>query len=366
MKSMLVAYDYPPMGGGIARALSEIARPEALGPVVVHTGPAGASRDRLGTLNGVVAWVRDAHRVARAHDIEFTWAGNLKPAGYVARWLRVRRGTPYGIVVYGHDLLKLRRQMASSRRKRLIARSLLGQASVLVGISDWTTTRCRELLHDLGLPGHASRLLTVPLGADPVTFSPEGTRADLGAGRWLVTVARLVPHKGIDRAIEALSLLGPEHADVHYAVVGDGPDLTRLTKLAARHGVASRVRFLTDVPDAALPTYYRAATLYLGLSRTQGDEAEGFGLSLAEAQACGVPVLASDAGGMRDAMRDGRTGWLVPADDPDAIATMMRAVLGSPGRIREAGLEGRRLVERELNWQRVGAALRRAQEQAGR
>jgi phosphatidylinositol alpha-1,6-mannosyltransferase len=365
VKTLLVAFDYPPMGGGIARALSELARPEALDPDLVHTGPAGWSRDRLKTLGGTIAWSREVERLAAAQRIEFTWAGNLKPAGYVARWLQLRRKVPYGIILYGHDLLRLRVQARRSVRKRLTAKALLQGAEVLVGISGWTADLCRTVLHEVGLRSHASRVLTVPLGADPERFTPAGPRAPLGPGRWLLTVARLVPHKGIDTALEALAQLGPGFDDVRYAIVGDGPDTERLSRIVRERGLGARVRFVHGVPDSELPSYYRTATLYLGLSRAQGDEAEGFGLSLVEAQACSVPVLGARSGGIADAMRDGETGWLVPADDPTATAVQLRQLLAAPEAMRTAGQAGRQLVERELNWRRVGQALKSAQLRRG-
>ncbi|HWA15320.1 MAG TPA: glycosyltransferase, partial [Gemmatimonadales bacterium] len=292
MRSLLVAYDFPPMGGGIARALGELAKPEHLGPVAVSRGVPGHPADRLKTLAGTIAWARHTERLAVRQQVEFTWAGNLKPAGYVARWLQVRRRIPYGVLLYGHDLLRVRVQARRSLRKRLAARTLLDHAAALVAISSWTGELCRTVLKEVGAAHRGDRVHLVPLGTDPDRFSPRGPVADVGPGRWLLTVARLVPHKGIDTAIEALAGLGPRFEDVGYLVAGEGPDRARLETLVRQRGLGGRVRFLGDVSDLELPAYHRSATLYLGLSREQGEEAEGFGLSLVEAQGCGVPVLA--------------------------------------------------------------------------
>jgi phosphatidylinositol alpha-1,6-mannosyltransferase len=358
MKSLLVAYDFPPMGGGIARALGELAKPEVLGPVAVSSGVRGLPPERLKTLAGTIAWARAAERVAVAQGIDFTWAGNLKPAGYVARWLRYRRGIPYGLLLYGHDLLRVRVQARRSLRKRLAARALLDGASALVGISGWTGDLCRAVLKEVGAARDSDRLHVIPLGTDPERFTPTGPIADVGPGRWLLTVARLVPHKGVDLAIEALARLGARYEDVGYLVVGEGPDRARLEALARERGVAGRVHFLSAVPDEQLARYYRAATLYLGLSREQGEEAEGFGLSMVEAQGCGVPVLAGRSGGTADALRDGVTGWLVDAADVDALVPRLQALLDATDQLGAAGAAGRHLVETRLNWSRVGRELR--------
>lgn len=263
--------------------------------------------------------------------------------------------------------MRVRAQSRRSVRKRLAARSLLQGADALVGISRWTAELCCSVLAEIGLRDHASRVHVIALGTDPARFAPNGARANLGPGRWLMTVARLVPHKGIDTAIDTLSQLGPGFEDVHYAVVGEGPDRERLSHLAEARGVGSRVRFISGVSDAELPAHYRAATLYVGLSRAQGEEAEGFGLSLVESQGCGVPVLAARSGGMPDALRDQQTGWLVPPDDAAAAVTRLRHLLAAPAELQAAGRAGRQLVERELNWSRVGRDLRRVQaSRAGR
>lgn len=364
MRSLLVAYDFPPMGGGISRALGEIAKPEILGPIAVSSGVPGVAPDRLRSLAGTIAWSRAAERMVLQHQVEFTWAGNLKPAGYVARWLEYRRQVPYGILLYGHDLLRVRVQARRSLRKRLAARTLFDNAAALVAISGWTGDLCRSVLKEVGGARGSDRVHVIPLGTDPDRFSPRGPAAPIGPGRWLLTVARLVPHKGIDTAIDALARLGPRCEDVGYAVIGEGPDRARLESLAATRGVAGRVRFLDSITDADLPRWYRGATLYLGLSREQGDDAEGFGLSLVEAQGCGVPVLAGRSGGTADALRDGSTGWLVDANDSEAVATRLRSLLALPQLLRDAGVAGRQLVETRLNWQRVGQDLRSVMRQA--
>jgi phosphatidyl-myo-inositol dimannoside synthase len=216
----------------------------------------------------------------------------------------------------------------------------------------------------VGAARDSDRLHVIPLGTDPERFTPNGPVANVEPGRWLLTVARLVPHKGIDTAIEALTRLGTRYEDVGYLVVGDGPDRARLEALARERGVGGRVRFLPAVPDNQLAGYHRAATLYLGLSREQGEEAEGFGLSLVEAQGCGIPVLAGRSGGVADALRDGVTGWLVDAVDIDALVPRLQALLDVPDQLRAAGAAGRHLVETRLNWSRVGRELRSVMRQA--
>ena len=368
------------MGGGIARWMGQLAKRFSPGSLIVSTGqyPGDAESDRqlpapvdrfplparrLRTFPGTWRWSRRASSLAAAHGVEFTWCGNLKPAGYPARWIWQRRGVPYGVLLHGGDLLILRRQARRSQLKRRAARALLESASVLVGNSRWTAALCREVLTQLGLPADDQRVRTVPLGADPTVFRPgvsqESVRRRYGLGerRWLISVARLTPHKGIDTGIRVLAQLAPSYPDLGYAVIGAGEQLPALQELARALGVADKVRLLTDVPDADLPGLYNCAHIYLGLSRLLDERAEGFGISLVEASACGLPVLAGKDGGIPDAVTDGETGLLVNATSVEAVASALRMLLDDGALRARLGQAGRQAVERYYNWDRVTADL---------
>jgi phosphatidylinositol alpha-1,6-mannosyltransferase len=378
----MLTYDFPPMGGGIARMMGEVARRYPAGSLVVSTGacPDAASSDaaighpvcrvsvparRLRTVQGLASWTRGATALARSARPGFLWCGNFKPAGYPAYWIHRRIGTPYGVVLYGTELLLLQHRLARVGLKRTIARAILGRAVVTVAISRWTRDLCVEVLTELGLNRAASAVRVVPLGTDPAVFRPGletravRSRYHLGEGRWLLTVARLAAHKGIDTGLRVLAALRHEIPELRYAVVGWGVQKARLEALAESLGVSGRVRFLDQVPDSDLPALYNSAALYLGLSRTTELMAEGFGISLAEASACAVPVVAGSGGGTPDAVRHGETGLLVDADRPEPAIEAVRLLLGDNELARRLGQGGRRAVEQYYNWTRVSADLHR-------
>ncbi len=141
---------------------------------------------------------------------------------------------------------------------------------------------------------------------------------DLDAGPLLLTVARLVPWKGIDHLIRAVAAL----PDVRLLVAGDGPDEARLRALAAAEGAADRVWFLGRVPRDRMPLYFRAAdytALYSGY--------EGLSHVLLESLLAGTPVIASDKGGNPEVVWHGENGLLVPYPDTGALAETIRAAL---------------------------------------
>ena len=379
-RQLLATYDFPPLGGGISRMMGELAQRYPAGTLLVSTGShpgseavdaslpnrvdrIGVSSSRLRTVQGLLSWSHRASALAQSFRPRFVWCGNFKPAGYPALWLRRRERIPYGIFLYGSELLLLRSRVGSWR-KSVAAKAILRHASVLVTISAWTRQLCLDVLAELGWGPGEFDVRTVPLGTDPHRFQPgldtSGVRARYGLenGRWLLTVARLAAHKGVDTGLQVLSNLRRDHPDVRYAVVGSGIKLEQLQALARELGVADRVRFLTDVPDADLPALYNCAEIYLGLSRPAELLIEGFGISFSEAAACGIPSIGGQAGGIPDAVKDGETGILVDSTDPKAVSQTVRFLLEDRALARRMGRAGRRAVERYFNWDRVTADIR--------
>ncbi|HEU5154589.1 MAG TPA: glycosyltransferase, partial [Gemmatimonadales bacterium] len=344
-RTLLLAYDFPPMTGGIARCLSEIARHYPKDELLVSTGltangtrPEGrvdrvaVPSERLRTLGGLRRWTSRVLELSDRGTTRFVWAGNLKPAGYPALWLRAKKGIPYGVILYGLDLLLIERQVRRSPLKRAIARRLLGEASALVAISGWTRARAARLCDALGLAPQ-DHLHTVPLGADPERFQPgietEDLRRRLGLGdrRWVLTVTRLVEHKGVDTGIQVLERLAAEFPDLGYLIAGTGATRDALGAEVERKGLKDRVRFLGEISDEDLPALYCIASLYLGLSRELPLQVEGFGLSMVEASACGLPVVACRSGDIPDAVQDGVTGLLVEPGNVGVATEAVRQLL---------------------------------------
>ena len=379
---LLLTYDFPPIGGGIARWMAELAKRYPPGSLVVSTGQHPDSPDvdstfpnrvdrlplaarKLRTLRGLLFWSRRAAVLTRECGAEFIWCGNMKPAAYPAKWTTERLGTPFGVLLHGGDLLILQHQVHQSVLKRRTARALISSAAVLVANSRWTRERCLTLLSELELEAGDDLVQVVPLGADHVFFRPGvdtaavRERYGLLDGRWLLSVARLSRHKGVDTALRALAALAGRYPELRYAVVGSGEELEALEAEARQLGVGDRVRFLTEVPDRDLPALYNVAEVYLGVSRLMEQRVEGFGISIAEASACGVPVVAGRRGGIPVAVRDGEPGFLVEAARADAVAEAVGRLLDDRELRGRLGAAGRHAVETYYNWDRVAGDLAR-------
>ena len=178
-----------------------------------------------------------------------------------------------------------------------------------------------------------------------------------GADHLILWVGRMQPWKGLDTAIRALA----EISGAALAIAGDGEERASLERLASDLGLGARVRFLGPLPRAELPRLYGAADLLLATSFAS----ETFGIGPVEAQACGLPVVASRFGGFPEVVDEGRTGLLVPPRDPRALAAACAALLADPARHR-AMAEAAPGWAAQFAWpavaDRVEAAYRRALE----
>jgi phosphatidylinositol alpha-1,6-mannosyltransferase len=399
VKTLFLTQDYPPDTGGIARLYGELCRRFPPGGVEVSTvalprdrgvepggafegsGSAGSGPLRefaaasppvhrlpftfreARRLSSVARWTRWTGRRLAAGDVAVLQVGNIRPAGYVAAWLRGRTGVPYVIYVHGKDLWKEEGKTSRSAMSRRTARWVLGGAAALVANSRPTARFAEALLRSIGVDP-AGRVRVVHPGTDPVRFRPDSPgaaewRRELGleGRRVLLSVSRLMRRKGIDTALEALAELAPRYPDVAYVVGGEGPDRERLERLAGELGVAERVRFVGAVAEARLPGLYAAADLFVLPVREErsDDEVEGFGIVFCEAAATGVPVVAGASGGVADAVRDGETGLLVPPRDAGATAAAIARLLDDEPLRRRLGGGGRRAVEAYYHWDRAAA-----------
>ncbi|HEU4322483.1 MAG TPA: glycosyltransferase family 4 protein [Roseiflexaceae bacterium] len=140
----------------------------------------------------------------------------------------------------------------------------------------------------------------------------------------LLYVGRLQPWKGVETAVRALLRL-PE---AHLLIAGDGVDRPRLEALARELGVAGRTHFLGLVPREWLPAIFGAVDLLVATSFAS----ETFGIGLVEAQACGLPVVASRWGGFPEVVDEGRTGLLFPPRDDAALALAAASLLDNHAR----------------------------------
>lgn len=168
----------------------------------------------------------------------------------------------------------------------------------------------------------------------------------------LLTVGGLKTRKGQDMVIRALPSICFKHPEVMYVLVGDG-EKEYLERLAERMGVDRHVAIVGSRRGDDLVAYFQRADIYVHTPRVVNDLLfEGFGIVYLEASACRKPIVATDAGGVRDAILDGETGVIVPDGDVDAIGSAIDRLLSNPVECQRLGKNGYAWAA-EHDWARI-------------
>jgi len=242
--------------------------------------------------------------------------------------------------------------------------------------ADHVTTICEGLRSEVvgrGVP--AERVTVIANAVDTAAFefgrpADPGLRRKLGLGHATVVgfAGSFYAYEGLDLLIDAVARLAPSRRDVKVLLVGGGPQEAALRAQVAAQGIEERVLFTGRVPHAQVQRYYELIDV-LAYPRHRMRLTELVTpLKPLEAMAQGRVVVASDVGGHRELVEDGKTGFLFPAGDAAALAATIERVLASRERWGEVLHNARRFVESERTWARsvaryadvYGAVLRDA------
>lgn len=239
--------------------------------------------------------------------------------------------------------------------------SVLSSIDGFFPVSNYTGS----LLTDLGVD--QNRVFVVQNGTDierfRLTAAQQATlpswriQKRLGQGPLLLTAARLVHRKGIDIVLRALPQIALEIPNVHYAVIGSGPERANLEHLAQELGLRERVTFLGRLDEAEVVKAYNACDAFVMPARFEHPSVEGFGLVFREANSCGKPVVGAATGGIVDAISHEQTGLLVKPDDVEGFAQATLRLLRDPSYAKLLGKQGQELVERSGTWAHAAANM---------
>jgi phosphatidyl-myo-inositol dimannoside synthase len=374
---VLLTTDFPPALGGISNYLFNVYRQFDLRELTVvapwhaegkrfDSGQAysaerfGAVVDIPGVRGAWQVWRmhREGEKLARRKRNFVMHCGHVN-AAMAARKLKVRYGTPYLLWTHALEI------MDEWLRARIVP--AMQDADLVITNSEFT----REFVASAGVPD--SRIAKIRPGADPAYFRPGldcnalAQRLGVHGRPTLLTVSRIVKanrYKGHDVVLRALAKVARAIPDVAYVIAGEGNDLGYLDQLARECGVRENVIFAGRVSEEELPLLYNACDVFVMCSRAErtrrGILAEGFGMALVEASACGKPVIAGRSGGVPDAVQDGLTGLLVDPNDVEAAAAAMVKLLREPIVANIMGENGRKWVESEMNWSRAAEEFEQA------
>lgn len=361
LRFLVVTVDYPPIEGGISTLAANVSRELAtLGHEVTVVAPHIDARDpegpnvpvRVVRFRGyTLGWLRlfPLIRTAWPHvpHHDYILCINVAYGGLFGLAAKTLFGAHYAVFAYGFEFLKFKRLPPLAWLYRLI----YSQARKVIAISTFT----RESLIEFGaremkivtiLPGAQSER---PISADRINEAR--TRYVLDGKRVILAVGRLVPRKGHLALIRAMPRVLDSEPNAHLVVVGRGPAVSSCSREAVKLGVREHVTLAGRLSEEELAALYALCEVFaLPTGEEAGGHVEGFGLVFAEAQAYAKPVVAGRSGGVMDAVIDGETGLLVEPENPQQLADALSSLLHNPDLSRRLGENGRRRVERELNW----------------
>jgi phosphatidylinositol alpha-1,6-mannosyltransferase len=372
---LIPAYDFKPLLGGVANYVHELALQfsrQAKVHVVSRKLPGMEEFDRdlpyeitrikvpYSALFATPLFTRALREAIRREPPDAILCPMWLPDGAACRWALRGDPIPYFVAAHGTEVFKDFATIRNSVRTVLargLKRRVFQQARKIFPVSAYTG---RAVLAETGVD--EDRVVVVHNGVNPAVFRKAAVNpADAARYRpdgepLLLTVTRLYPYKGVDRMLEALPAIAEAVPNVRYLVVGEGPDLPRLQRIAGRLGLEERVSFLGRKPVAEIVSLYNLADLFVLLTREDPPDVEGFGLVFLEAGACGLPSVGGRSGGIPEAIEDGRSGWLVDPHDPRAIATTITGLLGAPERRRLASEYCLRTAP-ERTWERAAEKI---------
>ena len=363
MRLLLINYELPPIGGGGGRATLR------LGEEFVRLGheveivssafgdlPRVEEREGL-TIRRIPVWRPHADRCPPKHMITFVWSSLWHgtriarrfrpdlvfaffgiPCGSVARRIKRKLGAPYALSLRGSDVP--RPELGHQRLMEAIVRPTLRRvwrdADLLISVGEGLKQAALAVEPGLDIE-------VIPNGVDVERFRPVDRSGREGLR--LLFVGRLREFKGLQFVLEAMGETGDPR--VCLDIVGEGPYRAELGRRVAQHDLADRVTFHGWLAPADVPERYAAADALVLPSF-----AEGSPNVILEAMAAGLPVVASDAPGCREAVRDAETGLLVPVGDVAGLRRAFDHLARDPDERAGLGAAGRRAAE-QISWTRV-------------
>ncbi|MDR2348103.1 MAG: glycosyltransferase family 4 protein [Bifidobacteriaceae bacterium] len=368
-RSLVVTNDFPPKQGGIENFVYQLVSRLPADEVVVFTSSADGDREFDAELPFPVVRARTRVLLPTAHirrgaeilidrfSCNAVYFGAAASLGLMAA--RLRRTTPAKRFIgssHSHECFWVK-----APPTRAAVRSIAQSLDHLTVISAYSEDAIGQVLR----PQERARLVRLSPGVDPAQFAADGAavRRELGLGRRpvILSVSRLVPHKGQDTLIRALPTVLAAVPEAELAVVGEGPYRERLTRLAEDLRVSDAVHLVGAVPHAEIPPYYAAADVFAfpTRDRTAGLQVEGLPTVALEAAAAGLPVVVGDSGGAAETVRQGETGFVVNSLDPQETASRLIELLLDRDRAATMGAAGRAWMAQEWTWDQRAALLGR-------
>jgi glycosyltransferase involved in cell wall biosynthesis len=343
MRILFVSRAYPPVTGGIENQNYELS---VWLPRLTETRTIANTRGKkFLPLFLPYALVKTAW-LMRQYDVLLLGDGVLAIVGWFIKQLYPRKTVIS--IVHGLDIT-----YTSSLYQSLWIRRFLPKLDRLIAVGN-ETLRAGVAR---GIP--EEKFVFIPNGVDTEKYFKPHTREELGkilgesieGKHILLTSGRLAKRKGVAWFIEHVLPKLPEN--VHYVVAGAGPGKDHILTTIQKSGMETRVKMLGYVSDETRDILFNTCDLFIQPNiRIEGDM-EGFGISVIEAASCELPVIASKLEGLKDAIIDGKNGFLVEPENAEAYVTKITELLNRDDYRKEFGKQARQFVIEHYRWDKI-------------
>ena len=362
---LFVTNDFGPRAGGIETFVIGLIERRPFGQTIVYTSAQTGSeeydkawksefgvtvvRDRAKILLPTPRVAGNLARIIKESNIQVAAFGAAAPLGLLSASMK-RAGIRKTVALtHGHEVW-----WAKVFPFNLALRKIGSSMDSLTYLGEFTKRAISQSLSKTS----AQKMVKIAPGIDVDHFSPQNStqlrkELKLENKRVIVSVGRLVHRKGQDHLIQSLPEILKSLPDAHVLMVGQGPYLSHLKKLVARHNLADHVSFIGRIQYAQLPQYICAGDIFAMPSRSRffGLEVEGLGIVYLEASACGLPVIAGSSGGAPDAVLNGVTGFVVDGQNNQEIAAAAIRLLSDMDEAKKMGAAGREWIIENWRWE---------------
>jgi len=284
------------------------------------------------------------------NDVSCIIAMKWNSSGIPSFFLCLFKKIPFYIVVHGNELIVGHTKNPFTKFLKLF---ILKRARIIFANSSHTM----NLVLNMGVK--REKIKKIIMGVDPEEFKYKKEyiqikrELNLNNKKVILTLARLKERKGQDMVIKSLPIvINKLGNDIIYLIAGKGDDKRRLEAIVKGLGLEKFVKFLGYVDSTKLPALYHACDVYCMVSRELKlkGSIEGFGITFLEAAVCGKPVIGGDSGGIRDAVEDGKSGFIVDPLNKNEIASAIIKVLKDREYAKCLGKYGKERVLKKYNW----------------
>jgi len=307
---------------------------------------------RLGEVKGVAplmlssllfSGIWTSKTVTERHNLDLLHGYWVVPGGTIAALTGKLTHRPAVATAAGSDLNKAAYRPIAGK----FVRFTLGQLKQLMVVSNQLGERATEL----GLPSEKLNVLVGALCGLDLSYFPQKIMSSQNLPLMLY-VGNFSPPKRVDTILRAMPTVLQQIPTAQLWLVGDGELRTTLQSLAVELGIAEQVKFLGATAHQEIPHLMTQAQILVHCS-----DHEGTPLTIMEAMACGLPVVASNVGGIPDVVKEGQTGYLLSPNDVVGFAERLITLLSQPDLARQFGQNGRAFAESHLSKEQVLAQI---------